>query len=105
MTGKVLNIKKCPIRKALKILGGKWALLIIFALKSAEKRFSELKREIPDISEKMLIHNLKTLEAEGYIHRQDYNQVPPKVGYSLSEKGKLVLPMLSEVIIIGKMDI
>lgn len=102
MNSQVFDINKCPIRKTLKILGGKWALLIIFVLRQQAKRFSDIRREMPDISEKMLIQNLKMLESEGYLHRFDYQEVPPRVEYSLKDKGLEVLPLVDEIIRLGR---
>ena len=99
---KILNIKNCPIRNTLKIIGGKWALLIVFALKEEPKRFGEIKRIIPDISEKMLIQNLKILAQSGYIKRHDFKSIPPKVEYSLLKKGIKSLEIVNSLIAIGK---
>lgn len=86
---------KCPITYTLSIIGGKWNWLIIYEL-SAHKilRYGELKRQLHSITHKMLSHQLKELEAEKLIIRKEYHQVPPKVEYSLSEKGKTLIPIL-----------
>ncbi len=89
---KLLN--KCPVRTTLDLVGGKWKLLILFQLQEKPLRFSELKRKIPEISEKMLIQELKSLEINELLTRKNYGIVPPKVDYRLSEKGKHALPLL-----------
>lgn len=89
----------CPIPKDLKkdlcyicsvqrIMRGKWKLLIIWLLRDKPKRFSQLQREIPNIKQGPLTSQLKELTKDGLISRKSYNQVPPKVEYSLTQKGK-----------------
>lgn len=82
------------VRTTLKILGGKWKLLILWNLKDDAKRFSELKRLIPEISEKMLIQQLRELERDGIVNRKVYSDVPPKVEYSFSDYGQSLKPVL-----------
>jgi DNA-binding HxlR family transcriptional regulator len=96
---KVLK-KDCPIRKNIKVIGGKWSLLIIYSLKEGPKRFGELKKEIPDISEKILIQTLKNMAENKFISRKDFKTIPPKVEYSLLKKGKSTLGIID---IISKM--
>jgi DNA-binding HxlR family transcriptional regulator len=85
---------RCPIRTTLEMLGGKWKLLIIFQLAEAPLRFSELKRRLPDISEKMLVQELKSLQVSGLVDRENFGEVPPRVEYSLTERGRLALPVI-----------
>lgn len=73
---------------ALDMVGGKWKALILWALHVNPHRFGELKREIPGVTEKMLIQQLREMETDGLIHREVYRQVPPKVEYSLTELGQ-----------------
>lgn len=75
------------IEATLEILGGKWKALIICNLMSGEKRTSELQRNIPGISQKVLIQQLRELERDGIIGRHVYNQMPPKVEYYITEYG------------------
>ncbi|GAA4414342.1 helix-turn-helix domain-containing protein [Nibrella viscosa] len=88
---------RCPIRTTLEMLGGKWKLLILFQLSTGTLRFAELKRRIPDISEKMLAQELHNLINSDLIDKQDYHEVPPRVEYALTSKGKLVLPLIEEM--------
>lgn len=88
---------KCPIRTTLELLGGKWKLLIIFQLKEGSKRLSELKKGVPDISEKMLIQELKKLMDSNLVARKNYGEVPPRVEYSLTEGGMAVLPLIEQL--------
>jgi DNA-binding HxlR family transcriptional regulator len=69
------------------VVGGKWKVLILWALSSGPKRFGELKRSLDGVSEKMLIQHLRELERDEVVHREVHNAVPPKVEYSLTEIG------------------
>jgi DNA-binding HxlR family transcriptional regulator len=83
-----------PVEIALDFIGGKWKLLILWLLKDEVYRFSELKRLVPQITQKMLTNQLRELESDGLVHRKVYAQVPPKVEYSLTDLGKSFLPIL-----------
>jgi DNA-binding HxlR family transcriptional regulator len=78
-------------------IGGKWKTVVLWYLRKEAKRFSELKRHIPDITEKMLSVQLKQLEKDGIIGRKIYAEVPPRVEYFLTAEGKTLLPMLEEI--------
>ena len=78
----------CGLDAALDVIGGKWKVLIMWPLRDAPKRFGELRRETPGISEKMLIQTLKEMELDGIVLRQDFKEVPPRVEYSLTEFGR-----------------
>ncbi|WP_328592486.1 winged helix-turn-helix transcriptional regulator [Paenibacillus cymbidii] len=85
----------CQFEKALEILVGKWKPLILLRLfANGTMRFSELQKTIPDINKKMLAQQLKELEHNDIVHREVYNQVPPKVEYSITEYGKGISPVL-----------
>jgi len=84
----------CPVRKSSEILGGRWALLILNTLSDSKKRYWEIKKEIPDITEKVLIDKLKLLEEKWFIKRKNYKTIPPKVEYSLLELWKESLDMI-----------
>ena len=77
----------CPVTRAVAVLGGKWKLHIVFHLMGGTKRFSELRRAIPDVTQQMLTAQLRELEADGIITRMVYPVVPPKVEYSLTALG------------------
>lgn len=82
----------CPIRNILSRIGDKWSMLVLYTLETDEaKRFKELQRNIPDISQKMLTATLRMLEADGLVKREAFAEVPPRVEYSLSDKGKTLL--------------
>ena len=87
----------CPFVTAQKLLTGKWTLLIMHHLDTRTMRFSELQRELPDLTQTTLTKQLRLLEKNGLIIRQVYNQIPPKVEYSLSELGKQFDPVLKSL--------
>ena len=77
----------CPVEAAVDVFGGKWKALILWWLQQRTWRFAELRRQIPGITEKMLTQQLRELEADGIVERRVYATVPPKVEYSLTERG------------------
>lgn len=92
----------CALDVTLFYIGGKWKTVVLWYLKNGRKRFSELKKLIPDITEKMLSIQLKQLEKNGFINKQIYPQVPPKVEYFLTDEGKTLLPALEELAAWGR---
>lgn len=95
-------MKKCvndvsSLQFILQVLGGKWKLHILSILYFGKKRFKELEREIDGISAKMLIKELKDLEAAGIVNRQTFNTVPITVEYSLTEEGLTMKPLLDQM--------
>ena len=79
---------KCPVEYTVSIISDKWKVLIIRDLLEKEKRYSELMKSVVGISDKVLAKNLRELEQDGIINRKVYAVVPPKVEYSLTEKGQ-----------------
>ena len=89
----------CPVRNVLSRVGDKWSMLVLFTLEGQPSiRFKELQRSIPDISQKILTATLKMLEADGLINREAFPEVPPRVEYSLTEKGKSLLPLIDTLL-------
>ena len=82
------------ISATLSILGGKWKILILFALSEGVKRFNELRRLVPGVTQRMLTAQLRELEAQHIVTRTVFAQVPPKVEYELSDIGKTLTPVL-----------
>ncbi|WP_151745497.1 winged helix-turn-helix transcriptional regulator [Acinetobacter calcoaceticus] len=82
------NISGCSVEEAMTVLGGRWRLLIISFLIERPMRFNELRRAIPNISQRMLTLELRFLEEEGFINREVFAEVPVKVEYSLTEDGR-----------------
>ena len=90
---------QCPIRNVLSRIGDKWSMLVLFTLeKYGVLRFNGLKVYIPDISKKMLSTALKVLEADGLVARKVYAEVPPRVEYSLTERGLSLIPLINSLI-------
>ncbi|TPI45698.1 helix-turn-helix transcriptional regulator [Mesorhizobium sp. B2-9-1] len=77
----------CGLGPALEAIGGKWKALLLWQLHKAPARFGELKRLVPEISEKMLIQQLREMEADGLVNREIFAEVPPRVEYSITEFG------------------
>ena len=87
----------CPITSTFEIIGGRWKIIIIWNLKDQPMRYNALKRCIPNISEKMLTQQLKSLVQDGWVDKKDYEEVPPKTEYSLTSFGASFLPILNEI--------
>ncbi|MFE6776519.1 winged helix-turn-helix transcriptional regulator [Streptomyces sp. NPDC057702] len=85
----------CGLDAAIDVMGGKWKGLILFWLDERPLRFGELRRAVEGVSERMLILQLRELEASGLVHREVHQQVPPKVEYSLTDFGRSLLAVLT----------
>jgi len=88
----------CAVRSTLNVVGGKWKLLILSYLLEGPRRYGEMMRLIPEISEKMLIQELRELEADLLVERKIYHQVPPKVEYLLTPYGQATRPLISAML-------
>lgn len=91
----------CPIRNVLARISGKWSLLVLYALDRnglSPMRFNQLRRAIPDISQKVLTTTLRTLETDGLICRKVFAEVPPRVEYSLTERALTLIPLVDSLI-------
>ena len=91
----------CPVRNILARLCDKWALLVIYILDRSGKenmRFTELKQQMPDISQRMLSMTLRTLEEDGYLTRTIFSEIPPRVEYALTERAKSLKPILDSLL-------
>ena len=86
-----------PVEFAMDRVGGTWKMPILWRLKDHVYRYGELKKSLAHISDKMLTSQLRELEADGFVHREVYPVIPPKVEYSITEKGKLVIPVLETI--------
>ena len=93
--------KDCPIRNVLSRICDKWSLLVIYTLKThpdEPMRFNMLRKQIPDISQKMLTSTLRTLETDGYVTRHVYAEVPPRVEYQLTARTHTLIPIVESLI-------
>ena len=89
------SLPACPVETTLSLIGSKWQVLIIRDLvANGTMRFKELQRSIGKISQKVLTSNLRTMEAQGLVHREVFAEVPPRVEYSLTELGQSLKPVL-----------
>ena len=96
------RVYHCPVEVSLDKIGGKWKPLVLWHLHTQTRRFGELKRIIPTVTEKMLTETLRQLERDGIVHREVYRQVPPKVEYSLTRNGRELEGLLQELCLWGK---
>ena len=87
----------CSLDAAMYMVGGKWKLFIIWYLKDEKKRFNQLLKLIPDITQKMLTQQLRQLERDNIVNRKVYPQVPPKVEYSLTGTGRKLIPIVRDL--------
>jgi len=85
---------ECPVDTALTVLDGRWKGTILWRLVSGPMRTSEIRRSIPDITERMLIRHLQELVRDGILERRDHQSVPPHVTYSISDYGQSLLPVV-----------
>ncbi len=84
----------CPVTRTMSVIGGKWKPIIMWTVRGAARRFGEIRKMIPGITQKMLTQQLRELERDGIISRKVYAVVPPMVEYSLTEYGRTLTPIL-----------
>src|SRR4051794_36785887 len=87
----------CPVGSCAEIISGKWTLLVIRDLADGRQRFGELERSLEGISPRTLSLRLRSLEEEGIVARQTYPEVPPRVEYELTEKGRALVPIIESM--------
>ena len=93
---------RCPAEQTLTLIGGRWKVLILYHLAPGIRRFSELRRLLTTVTPKMLAQQLRELERDGIVTRKIYPQVPPKVEYSLTPRGKSLKPVIAAMCRWGK---
>ncbi len=93
-----LDFGNCPVRDMLNQIGGKWSTLLIDALSQRPYRFGELRRMIPDISQRMLTQTLRELQRDGYIEREVFPTKPPSVEYRMTDLGRALYEPLSQLL-------
>ncbi|MFC3928606.1 winged helix-turn-helix transcriptional regulator [Streptococcus caprae] len=101
MTNRVSEYGICPFATTQKVLTGKWALVILYQLSTGTKRFNELQRLIPGVTQTILTRHLRQLEADKIVQRKVYAEVPPRVEYSLTDIGRSFQSVLDAVEIWG----
>jgi DNA-binding HxlR family transcriptional regulator len=87
----------CPVCRTADVISGKWTLLVIRDLAGESRRFCELERSLEGISPRTLSLRLRTLEEEGIVERRTYPEVPPRVTYALTEKGRALVPLIEDM--------
>ena len=87
----------CPVTYCLNVIGGKWKPVIIFCIANGVDRFGAMQRAVPGITKQMLTKQLRELEADEIISRKVYAEVPPRVDYALTDKGRTVLPVIAQM--------
>ena len=88
------ELPECPVATAVALIGGKWKLLILRNLKSRPWRFNELQRDLEGISQKVLTDSLRQMIEDGLVYRHDYQEMPPRGEYGLTDLGKEMLPII-----------
>ncbi|UDF04400.1 helix-turn-helix domain-containing protein [Asticcacaulis sp. AND118] len=92
------DMSNCPVRDVMDHIGGKWSSLMLLVLSTRPHRFGELKRAVPDISQRMLTQTLRDLQRDGYISRHVFATVPPSVEYRLTPLGESIMPPLTALV-------
>lgn len=92
----------CPIEQTLGVIGGVWKVIIVRELLDGTRRYGQLHRALDGVTHKMLTQQLRELEGDGVIHREVYPQVPPKVEYSLTDRGRELAPVLEAMRVWGE---
>jgi DNA-binding HxlR family transcriptional regulator len=94
MDENVRGVKPCPLDTAFEVVAGKWKARTISCLAERTLRFGELERRVPHVSRKVLVQQLRSLEADGVLSRTVHQEVPPRVEYTLTDRGRRLLPIL-----------
>jgi DNA-binding HxlR family transcriptional regulator len=98
MKNDVFIYSECPTTRAMSIIGSKWKPILIYALRERTARFGQLAASVGHISRKVLTTTLKELEADGIVTREEFKELPPRVEYTLTEKGLALLPIIYQLV-------
>ena len=102
---KSVKVSDCPVTFTMSKIGGKWKPIILYLIDKGGNRFGVLHRGIEGISKQMLTKQLRELEADGLIHREIFPEIPPRVEYSITEKGRTLFPIIKSMSAWGEMHI
>lgn len=91
----VYNVQNCPVTATMSVIGGKWKILILYLIVNDVNRFGKMGMILRDISKQMLTTQLRELESDGVIERKIYPEIPPRVEYSLTDKGSSLVPIMT----------
>jgi len=94
---KSVKVSECPVTFTMSKIGGKWKPIILYLIDKGGNRFGILQRGIDGISKQMLTKQLRELEADGLIHREIFAEIPPRVEYSITEKGRTLFPIIKSM--------
>ena len=94
----------CPVTYCLSVIGGKWKPIILFCIANGVDRFGAMQRAVPGITKQMLTKQLRELESDGVISRTVFPEVPPRVDYALTDKGRSVLPVIEAMSAWGRAE-
>ncbi|MDV6169376.1 helix-turn-helix domain-containing protein [Flavobacterium sp. DG1-102-2] len=97
MKNDVFRYAECPMHRTMAIMGSRWKPVIIYALRSRKARFGQLHASIGTISKKVLTSSLKELEADGILTREEFKELPPRVEYNLTDKGRSLVPIIVDL--------
>jgi len=97
MKNDVFRYSDCPVHRSMAILGTKWKPIIIYALRERKARFGQIYTAVGSISKKVLTTTLRELEADGVLLREEFKELPPRVEYSLAEKGRALIPIIIQL--------
>ncbi|QEE49099.1 helix-turn-helix transcriptional regulator [Flavobacterium alkalisoli] len=97
MTRNLFKYSDCPMHRSMAILGTKWKPIVIYMLRERTARFGQLHASIGSISKKVLTTTLKELEEDGILHREEFKELPPRVEYSLTERGRTLVPIIIQL--------
>ena len=92
-----VNLNACPVTFTMSKIGGKWKPIILYLISKGGNRFGILQRGIEGISKQMLTKQLRELEADGILHREIFPEIPPRVEYSITEKGRSLFPVIDSM--------
>ena len=96
---------ECPVTATIALIGGRWKAIILYILSKHTRRFGEIAARMPSISRKVLTEQLKELEADGLINREQFKEIPPRVEYSLTPLGKSLSPILNDIAAWGQENV